>query len=554
MAATEFSLLTEPWIPVVLTGEERRLVSLRDLFSGQIEVIALRGDSPTQDYAVLRVIIAIYVRAHVLYSDYDLTDARELRTWRREQWTAADGAVRDDQVLEYLSDHADRFDLLSSEVPFMQVADLRTKTGGQLSVRRLIPEAEGDRFTMRAGAGAEFLGFAEAARWLIHVHAFDYSGIKSGVLDDPRVKNGKSYPIGTGWSGYTGGTTILGRNLRQTLMLNCPDSVFLESDEDLPAWEREPDRPGARAAEIPQGACDLMTWQSRRARLHHNREYVTGCMVTNGDRIPEAGANVLNDPMTPHRYSTNKSSRTQDVFYPQPYSPERTMWKALEPLVSLGGDVPLEKKAKPGKRPQNLDWFSAAARSVPGVPTLASVRLTSMTYGPQAATITEVVDATVELPAAVLQEENAYARQAVLGAARSTLDAGIAIGSFAGWLLQAAGDEYVFQAPATDSFLAMLEQSFRKWLRTVPTDDTEQVDAAVADWHTQVFQAATDQAAILIKGAGPRALIGRTIPEGEGMRTHSAATALSRLRRSLTKTLARATQIIKTEKEIRHDG
>src|SRR5699024_2697574 len=60
----------------------------------------------------------------------------------------------------------------------------------------------------------------EAARWLVHCMAFDISGIKSGAVGDPRVKGGKGYPIGIGWSGWLGGLYFEGDTLFQTLMLN----------------------------------------------------------------------------------------------------------------------------------------------------------------------------------------------------------------------------------------------------------------------------------------------------------------------------------------------
>ncbi|MGC2927788.1 type I-E CRISPR-associated protein Cse1/CasA, partial [Enterococcus faecalis] len=80
----------------------------------------------------------------------------------------------------------------------------------------------------------------------------------------------------------------------------------------------------------PQGPADLATWQSRRIRLMPEGDRVVGVIVCNGDKIPDAGANVLDDPMTPYRFSTNKSKKDHDVYYPRPYDVERTMWKALD--------------------------------------------------------------------------------------------------------------------------------------------------------------------------------------------------------------------------------
>ncbi|NYN06610.1 type I-E CRISPR-associated protein Cse1/CasA, partial [Salmonella enterica subsp. enterica serovar Typhimurium] len=78
--------------------------------------------------------------------------------------------------------------------------------------------------------GRSKLSFAEAARWLVHTQAYDYSGIKPGVEGDPRVKGGKGYPIGTGWSGMTGGTVIRGTTLLETLLLNStPEAIYIKN-------------------------------------------------------------------------------------------------------------------------------------------------------------------------------------------------------------------------------------------------------------------------------------------------------------------------------------
>lgn len=546
MGANVFSLITCPWIRVRLHDDESRLVSLTEIFSGDVDAVALQGDSPTQDYAVLRVLLSIFIRGNALFSDWDLTDRSDLNDWRREAWQAAVKNEPDSAVLQYLEEYADRFDLFHERTPFMQVPTLRTKDGRQLPVRRLVPEAEQDYFAMRAGAAVDSLSHAEAARWLIHSHAFDYSGIKPGVEGDPRVKGGKSYPVGTGWSGSTGGTTILGATLRETLVLNSPDDVFLNSEGDLPVWERPQDGPDERESTVPTGACDLMTWQTRRVRLHSDGERITGCMLTNGDKIPDAGKNVLDDPMTPYRFSTNKSTKTEDVFYAQPYSPERTVWRSLEPLVALGGDVPLEKKAKPGKRPKNLDWLAGAARRFPQLPTTTPIRLTSMVYGPNAATITETVDAVLDLPVAVLQPDNDYLRSTLIATARTTLDAGILLGRFGGHLLQAAGGDYAFQPQHTESFLSKLEQPFRDWLRTVPTSSAAAFDAGVEQWQTLCAETLLQKARTLVNGAGTKALIGRTLRDGEREIPVSAALAEVRLRRDLAKTLPLATPFAAT--------
>ncbi|WP_267911046.1 type I-E CRISPR-associated protein Cse1/CasA [Corynebacterium macginleyi] len=209
---------------------------------------------------------------------------------------------RDQVVLDYLDAFKDRFDLLSDTIPFMQVADLHSQKNETRPISYIVPEAADEHFTMRTAEGRRAIPLDEAARWLLHLQAYDYSGIKTGAVGDPRVKGGRGYPIGTGWTGRTGGTLVLGtEGLLETLLLNTPMTAVMTKqgtnpiELDKPVWEREPDTAAQRRGSddklgaVPQGAADLATWQARRVRLVTEKGQVTRVLVANGDRIPDAG-------------------------------------------------------------------------------------------------------------------------------------------------------------------------------------------------------------------------------------------------------------------------
>lgn len=542
---TSFSLVTEPWLSCQAPDGGTLLVSLHDVFDGRHPVAGLRGDSPTQDYALLRLLLAIQIRAHATSLTHDASSDLDFIDWWEGQWAVISAGGADETTLAYLDRFGERFDLAHDRAPFMQVAQLHTASDARLPVSRIIPEAENDYFTMRTGAARQTLDFAEAARWLVHTQAYDYSGIKSGAVGDPRIKNGKGYPIGQGWTGLTGGTTVVGASLRETLLLNTTADGIFGGPGDIPAWEREPDGPSPRPVAYPAGVADILTWQSRRVRLFHDGERVTSVLVSNGDPVPNAGANVLVDPMTPYRYSPNKSTKSQAVFYPRPYDTNRMMWRSLEPLICLDGDHPntgplaLKKGEHAPQRPRTLSQLAMlrSERVLRGHDVL-TIRLTSASYGPQASSASTTVDARVELPRSLLQEDRLYARLQVLTVARATLDAGICLGQFAGELLRAAGGEYAFQPNHTDGILADLEPLFHSWLREL---DTTSVDLAAARWESAVSAEVIARAHTLLRGAGPRALIGREVVENERAVFHSAGTAyarlLSRLRDALPLTL-----------------
>lgn len=57
---SRFNLIDEPWIAVTVDGRgSSRLVSLNDLFSHAEEYVDLAGDSRPQDFAILRMLLAI---------------------------------------------------------------------------------------------------------------------------------------------------------------------------------------------------------------------------------------------------------------------------------------------------------------------------------------------------------------------------------------------------------------------------------------------------------------------------------------------------------------
>ena len=61
-----FNLLDEPWIKCMDGANQPVTLSIRDIFAGRGDAYKVVGDSPTQDYAVLRVLLAIFWRAHAL--------------------------------------------------------------------------------------------------------------------------------------------------------------------------------------------------------------------------------------------------------------------------------------------------------------------------------------------------------------------------------------------------------------------------------------------------------------------------------------------------------
>ena len=211
-----FNLVDEPWIRVRDMRGISRELSLWDLFACAGELKCLANDLPTQDIAILRLLLAILQRSLSPSLDED-DDPAEV--WAR-LWEAHTLPV--EEIHSYLEKWRHRFDLFDPDYPFMQVAGMRTSKDDFSAVTKIIADIPDNEplFSLVSGKGCESLSFAEATRWLVHVHAYDTAGIKSGVVGDPNAKGGKSYPIGTGWCGNLGGLLLEGTNLHETLILN----------------------------------------------------------------------------------------------------------------------------------------------------------------------------------------------------------------------------------------------------------------------------------------------------------------------------------------------
>ena len=521
-----FSLVDEPWVRVRHTDGALGELSVREVFRQARDIERIAGETPQQDYALLRMLLVVFWRAHRQDELVQNDDADDHAEWWASQFLGeqADAAVED-----YLDEVTPRWDLLDPEAPFMQVADLHTLKGEHSEITKLLPDAESPYFSVRAGQELESLSFAEAARWLIHLQAWNYSGIKSGAVGDPRVTDGKGPPIGTGWSGRTGGVVLHGRTLAETLVLNTvPGLVFTEDTEgDLPVWERVPDTAAPRPVERATGPADLLTWQIRRVRLFHEADRVIGALVSNGDKL--AWEDQLADPMTAYRVGEKQSKAAgRDVLMPRKHAAERTLWRGIEPLLTQAGEA-----ATASRPPWTVAQLAAmkdalldADRSVTSL--LVTAELVGAEYGTMHSTVVATLREELPLRLAVLLDQNPRTRRMVVDAAESTMESAIDFGRFSGALRQAAGGDYVFDTQATGEALDGFVEPFKAWLREVTPD--EEPGRQLERWTTAVEKALDARAYAAVQTAGPRAVIGREDADG---RLLSAAVAHAVFRRRL---------------------
>ncbi|MEV5900050.1 type I-E CRISPR-associated protein Cse1/CasA [Streptomyces sp. NPDC052127] len=508
VVAPSFDLTNQPWIEVLKSDGSQEALSLREVFAQAAHVRRLAGEVPTMDFALLRLLLAI---AHDAFDGpCDIEAWGEL--WADAQCFAAVGA--------YLDTHRERFDLLNPVAPFFQTAGLRTAKDEVFSLNRIVADVpNGEPFFTARMPTVERLSFAEAARWVVHAHAYDTSGIKSGMVGDDRVKGGKVYPLGTGWAGGLGGVFAEGDTLRETLLLNlvAADTDALEfTADDRPAWRRSPCPPSG-AERPPTGLRDLYTWQSRRLRLHHDTDGVTGVVLGYGDPLTARNMH-RREPMTAWRRSTfqEKKLRQPLIYLPRDHDPARAAWRGIASLVADRSEAAQGAEAAPYLRPGVLEW---AARLVTEgeLPRdfLIRARIVGAKYGTQQSVIDEVVDDPLLMPVVLLhRRDRACARQAI-GAADDADQAVRALGDLATDLARAAGSEgEQRRSAARELGFTALEDPYRTWLAALT--DEEQAFEQRRRWQSEVHAVISRLGGRLIQDAGDAAWQGRTVSAAKG--------------------------------------
>ncbi|MBD0746012.1 type I-E CRISPR-associated protein Cse1/CasA [Streptomyces sp. CBMA152] len=511
-----YDLVRMPWLPVQTLDGTVEDVSLLDLFARAGSLRRLVGDVPTQEPALLRLLLAIL---------YDALDGpAEIEDWEGLWESDAPFAP----VPAYLEEHRERFDLFHPERPFYQVARLRTAKDEVAPLSRIVADVpNGEQLFAMRRPGVDRLSYGEAARWLVHTHAYDTSGIKSALVGDKeRAKAGKVYPLGVGSLGNLGVLFAEGPTLRETLLLNliALEEVRPGADaggaerRDQPVW-RQPDPLSASPREEksggphPLGLRDLYTWQSRRVRLHAEGGAVTGVVLGYGDPLVSTFPGPP-EPMSGWQRSDaqEKKQGRQPVYTAQRHNPDRQAWRGLAALLPARGQP--GEDGKGGEPPKLLrsgitKWFSKViTESHIDVGSLIRLRLVGARYGTQQSVVDEIVDDSVVLPVVALHEENPVYGGAAESAVTEADLAVAALGQLAGNLARAIGaepDSHV--TTARDLGFGTLDGPYRAWLRALASHPDPV--AAAQEWRATVRRHVRRLGRQLVVSASPTAHEGR---------------------------------------------
>lgn len=511
MEQMEFNLLDEPWIRVMTencTVVER---SLMQVLLNSHRYQRLAGELPTQNVALLRLLLAIlqtvFYRVDPEGEDDPIEDrAAAIRRWQA-LWNAGRFPVQ--PIRTYLETWKDRFWLFHPEHPFYQVpaAAVGTKFKASKLNGELSESAHKTRlFPLRDGEEKETLSYAEAARWLVTLIGFD---------DSTSTK--KETGTGTGWLGDRVNVYAIGENLFETLMLNL---VFLKDGryvwaENMPAWE-QPTMTTAKKREIPlpDNQAELLTLQSRRLILSREENRVTGFSSTGGDFFGKEGrVNAFSEQMTLWRAGkTLKNAVPQ--FVPASVDPWRQMWRDFEVILGRREDTHI---------PGVVAWLTELRRKNVIPRKYVHIASVGVTYDSKKGSIADIISDHLDFQMSLLDAAGELWIVLVGGEIHLIDKVARALGALAEGLYLAQGGQLdgagkkARQSQRDEGMrllYAAVDLPFREWLAHIGAQHGDDENTRAQEqqcWRSIVFRIADNLGREMVRDAGTAAFTGRWI-------------------------------------------
>lgn len=368
-----YNLLDEKWIQVASKDTVEK-ISIKELFAGAAKYKELAGDMKTQDFAVMRVMLAIL---HTVFSRFDsngdpyeffevdeesflqigeleenyLDDYEDAlyQTWI-DIWNAKEFPK---VVYEYLEKWRERFFLYDDKYPFFQVTkeviEKDAAGGGKFygkNINRLVSESNNKLayFSPKDESYKEYIDDDELARWLITLQGY------IGTSDKQKVGSAKTYS--KGWLYDLGGVYLQGNNIFETLMLNFvaghnENNNLLKIQK--PCWEAETIEKNIELYfhNGIDNIASLYTAWCREIFIDPNRtkEDKLVCFIAKLPEIEHSDAFL--EPMTVLRY--NKDGEYKEKYRPRKHDANKAMWRNFGLLTGVG-----EGARKPGV----IEWLN----------------------------------------------------------------------------------------------------------------------------------------------------------------------------------------------------
>ena len=541
---SRFNLLDEPWISVIVDEKgHNKLVSMTDVFKHASEYKALAGDMKTQDFALLRVLLAAL---HTVFSRYDIQgNSREFDSgedteddfneetmdiWR-EVWNSKKFP---DAVFKYLEQWHDHFYLFDDKYPFFQVLkqdvdskNLGGKSPSEISgknINRLISESNNKIAVFSPKDNVDnnksSLTEPQLARWIITLQS--YAG-----LADKTMFGTEKYKASKGWLFDLGGIEIIGANLFETLMLNCVLVGEMQSPEkkQKPCWEYS----GTENIEnsfydtFIDNISQLYTRWSRAIYINPDIS-VDKPISVSIVKLPDINhKNSFIEPMTVWQY--NKEGENKDKYTPRKHRTEEAMWRSFGLLTSqelYDGSV---KNHKPGI----MEWLNKIKHDITG--SSISLQAISMKDDGNATSWvpTDEICDTLHIDEVVVTDnadngwvyrinnEVEYTRSAIGFIYRQFLLDICEIRN------RNKDDATKYSAKYISQAYFLVDQPFREWLANIKPKDS--MNERCTQWRNTLHNILIDEAKGMLENATLRDFTGRPSDQSEKESTKNIVTA-----------------------------
>ena len=543
MNEVEFNLIDEPWIRVIDNNCNISEVSLREVIVNAHEYKSLSGELPTQDIAVMRLILAVL---HTVISRYDETGAlnylEDDEDDALDRWKAwwDNGKFPESAVSDYLEKWHERFWLFHPERPFYQVAGLQSGTDyDSPKLNGEISESSNKirLFSCYSGAFKKTMSYSQAVRWLLYLNAYDDTSSKP--TKEGKEKAGGSLPSpGVGWLGKLGLIFLIGRNLFETLMLNI---IMINKDEvqcsQKPLWERNTVADSERVEiAMPDNLSELYTLQSRRVLLNRNGNEVVSYKLLGGDFFEKE--NAFYEPMTVWR--TPKTEN--EAATPKRHDSSKQMWREFSVIYNE------EDSKDRNKRSGIINWYVEYlyGRGYISSEFMLTTKITAVEYGDKDFFVKNVFSDSLTMHSALLSELGRNWRSSIETEIKKCERLANETGRFAQELFIASGgsnsskDKHYNEIPneAKEQLYYRLDIPFREWLRKIdPESDVQTKQDIITEWQNSAKHIAFTYADELVRNQPDTAFIGHLIKDEKKNKAilYSAPKAMNSYRYSVKK-------------------
>ncbi|MBQ0037930.1 MAG: type I-E CRISPR-associated protein Cse1/CasA [Clostridiales bacterium] len=502
MAGKEFNLLQEPWIRVMREDCSIEEVSLTEALLHAHSYRGLAGELPTQDAAILRLLLAVlhavFEHVNVAGEDTEIENADDALDHWMELWEY--GHFPEDPLRAYLKAQEENFWLFHPTKPFWQISNIPAEASRPQSepvqkINGAISESgnKARLFSERGGAEKTTLSNAEAARWLVCMNQYDDNTLKSG--------------LGVALLGQFAVIMAQGNTLFETLMLN-----FVLLDRDGAPWEKNGSASweeeikfdeSVRKIAYPRNPVAILSYHSRYGQLVRKNGKLEGYKSPKGGLCYEQISH--NEQMAIWKMDKKKEKNNLCRSLNR-----RQVWREFDSIIANKETYSLL-----------IQWHFELIR---GQCIQKNIMLrygfVSITYDQaQHSSVDNIFSDSLSLHLNLLSELGTSYRQRISDMVARCDRIAKRVGILAYDLYLASGGDkekkIKLDAAAREHYYFVIDAPFRKWLASLDAEDTSEAREQKIDaWCKEADAAAWKLAEKLVADAGQSAFIGKMVSVG----------------------------------------